>query len=115
VERTGGVISSRYSRYESTCQAHGRQMMEQQERVSPGFHFLPAYTTTAESLYWLLRSSVQKQALGDGQSSSSPACKHRKVGVQSDVVTSILMLERRYSHLMEKLLLWVVFSSLSSS
>jgi hypothetical protein len=23
--------------------------MEQQERVSPGFHFLPAYTTTAES------------------------------------------------------------------
>ena len=66
-------------------------------------------------LYWLLRSSVQKQVLGDGQSSSSPACKHRRVGVQSDVVTSILMLERRYSHLMEKLLLWVVFSSLSSS
>jgi hypothetical protein len=27
---------------------------------------------------------------------------------------SILMLERRYSHMMEKLLLWVVFSPLSS-
>jgi hypothetical protein len=28
---------------------------------------------------------------------------------------SILMLERRYSHMMEKLLLWVVFSPLSSA
>jgi hypothetical protein len=27
---------------------------------------------------------------------------------------SLLMLERRYSHMMEKLLLWVVFSPLSS-
>ena len=49
----------------------------------------------AKSLYWLLGSSVQKQALRDGERSSSPACKHRRVGVQSEVVTSILMLERR--------------------
>src|SRR5450759_955133 len=55
-------------------------------------------------LYWLLGSSVQKQALRDGEGSSSPACKHRRVGVQSDIVDSILMLERRYSYVMEQLL-----------
>jgi hypothetical protein len=60
-------------------------------------------------LYWLLGSSVQKQALRDGEGSSSPACKHRRVGVQSDIVDSILMLERRYSYTMEQLLLWRVF------
>jgi hypothetical protein len=30
--------------------------------------------------------------------------KHRRVGVESGVVNSILMLERRYSQVMEKLL-----------
>jgi len=55
---------------------------------------------------WIIRSKI---ALGDGPNSSSPTCKHRQVGVQSDIVTSILMLERRYSHVMEKLLVWVVF------
>ncbi len=60
-------------------------------------------------LYWLLGSSVQKQALRDGEGSSSPACKHRRVGVQSDIVDSILMLERRSSYTMEQLLLWRVF------
>jgi len=60
-------------------------------------------------LYWLLGSSVQKQALRDGERSSSPACKHRRVAVQSDIVDSILMLERRYSYVMEQLLLWRVF------
>ena len=40
----------------------------------------------------------------DGERFPSPACKHRRVGVESDVVASILMLERRYSYVMEKLL-----------
>jgi hypothetical protein len=52
-------------------------------------------------LYWLLGSSVQKQARRDGVEFSSPACKPRRVGVESDGVTSILMLERRYTHVME--------------
>src|SRR5947209_14085031 len=50
-----------------------------------------------KEMYWLLGSSVQKQDLRDGEESTSPACKQRRVGVQSDVVTSIRMLERRYS------------------
>src|SRR5215471_17973898 len=45
----------------------------------------------------------QKQALRDGERSTFPACKQRRVGVQSEVVTSILMLERHYPHVMEKL------------
>jgi len=59
--------------------------------------------------YWLLGSSVQKLALGDGQNSSSPTCKHRRVGVQSEIVNSIFLLERRDSHMMEKFLVWLVF------
>ncbi len=43
-------------------------------------------------LYWLLGSSVQKQVHRDGERSASPACKPRRVGVQSEVVTSLLML-----------------------
>jgi hypothetical protein len=66
------------------------------------------------TLYWLLGSSVQNHALRDGERSPSPACKHRRVGVQSEVVTSILMLEQRYSQVMEKLLLWVMVFPLSS-
>jgi hypothetical protein len=65
-------------------------------------------------LYWLLGSSVQKQARPDGERSSFPACKHRRVGVESDVVDSILMLEQPYFHMMEKLLVWLVFLPLSS-
>ena len=61
-----------------------------------------------EVLYWLLGSSVQKQALRDGERNPFPACKHRQVGVESDVVTSILMLGQRYSHMMETLSLWLV-------
>jgi hypothetical protein len=38
------------------------------------------------------------------ENSPNPTFKHRRVGVQSDVVNSILMLERQYSHVMEKLL-----------
>jgi transposase-like protein len=57
-----------------------------------------------ENLYWLLGSSVLKQARRDGERSPSPACKQRLVGIQSDVVNSILMLERQYSQVMEKLL-----------
>jgi hypothetical protein len=44
-----------------------------------------------------------------GERSPFLACKPRKVSVQSDVVNSILMLEQRYFHVMEKLLLWLVF------
>jgi hypothetical protein len=54
-------------------------------------------------LYWLLGSSVQKLALQEGERSSSPTCKHRRVGVESDVVDSILMLEQRHFHVMEKI------------
>ncbi len=40
------------------------------------------------TLYWLLRSSVQKHAHREGERSPSPACKHRRVGVPSEVVTA---------------------------
>jgi hypothetical protein len=66
------------------------------------------------TLYWLLGLSVQKQALRDGERNPFPACKHRRVSVESDVVNSILMLGQRYFHVMEKLLVWLVFLSLSS-
>jgi hypothetical protein len=66
-------------------------------------------------VYWLLSTSVQNPAYRDRERSPSPACKHRRVGVQSEVVNSIFMLERRDSHVMEKLLLWLVFLLLSSS
>src|SRR5215469_16824958 len=65
-------------------------------------------------LYWLLGSSVQKQALRDGETSTFLACKHSRVGVESDVVNSILMLEHRSFHVMGKLLLWLVFFPLCS-
>ena len=51
----------------------------------------------------------KKQARREGERSPSPLCKHRRVGVQSDVVNSLPMLEQRHSYMMEKLLLWVVF------
>jgi hypothetical protein len=59
------------------------------------------YNARAEitRLYWLLGSSVQNQALRDGERSPFPACQHRRVGLQSDVINSMLMLERRSSHL----------------
>ena len=47
-------------------------------------------------VYWLLGSSVRKQAHPDGKRSSFPACKHRLVGVLSDVINSRLMLEQCY-------------------
>ncbi len=80
--------------------------------------FVPAATFPLTSrghthLYWLLGSSVQKQALRDGERSAFPACKHSRVGVESDIVKSILMLEHRSFHVMEKLLLWLVFLPLS--
>ncbi len=49
------------------------------------------------TLYWLLGSSVQKQALRDGETNPYPACKHSPVSVESDVVNSRLMLERQYT------------------
>ena len=60
-------------------------------------------------LYWLLKSSVQKQALRIGEIPPFHACKLWKVGVQSDVVDSILMLAQRYFHVMEKFLVWLVW------
>lgn len=60
-------------------------------------------------LYWLLRASVQNQARRGGERATFPACKHRRVGVQSEVVDSMLMLERGYSYMMEQLLVWRVF------
>jgi hypothetical protein len=59
------------------------------------------------TLYWLLGSSVQKQAHQDGKRNPFPACKHRRVCVESDVVTSILMFGQRYSQGREKLLVWL--------
>jgi hypothetical protein len=75
---------------------------------------LRGFVTSRALLYWLLGSSVQKQARPDGERSSFPACKHRRVGVLSDVVDSIRMLEQRYFHMVEKLLVWLVFLPLSS-
>jgi hypothetical protein len=77
---------------------------QQSERfvLAPFFLLLGSYLSFP--LYWLLWSSVLKQARRDGERSPSPACKQRLVGIQSDVVTSILMLERQYSQVMEKLL-----------
>ena len=60
-------------------------------------------------LYWLLGSSVHKQALRDGETNPYPTCKHSLVSVESDVVNSRLMLERRYAHVMETFLVWLVF------
>jgi hypothetical protein len=60
---------------------------------------------------WIIRS---KTGTSRRKRSSSPACKHRRVGVQSEVVNSIFMLERHYSHVMEKLLVWLEFFPLSS-
>jgi len=73
---------------------------------------VPAHPCPADLVYWLLSSSVQKQALRDGERNPFPACKHRRVGVESDVVNSILMLGQRYFHVMEKLLVWLVCLSL---
>jgi len=42
-------------------------------------------------LYWLLGSSVQKIWPSRRKRTPFPACKHRPVGVESDVVNSILM------------------------
>lgn len=42
---------------------------------------------------WVIRS---KQALRDGEANPFPTCKHRQVGVESDVVDGILMPEQRY-------------------
>ena len=39
---------------------------------------------------WVIRS---KKALRDGERLPSTACKHRRVGVQSEIVNSILMHE----------------------
>src|SRR5215467_7728532 len=44
-----------------------------------------------------------------------PSDKHRRVGVESDVVTSRLMLERRDFDVMEKFLVWLVFRPFSSA
>src|SRR5215469_9802923 len=33
----------------------------------------------------------------------SPGCKHRRVGVQSEIVDSLLLLEKRHIHVMEKI------------
>jgi hypothetical protein len=56
----------------------------------------------------------KKQAFRDGERSASPACKNRRVGVQSEVVNSMLMLEQQNLHVMEKLLVWLVYLPLSS-
>lgn len=61
------------------------------------------------SLYWLLGSSIPKQALQNWERSPSLACKQRQVGVHSEVITRILMHERRYSHVRETHWLWLVF------
>ncbi len=60
---------------------------------------------------WVIRS---KTGTSRGRKISIPACKHSRVGVQSEVITSLLMLKQRYFHVREKLLLCVVFSPLSS-
>ena len=72
----------------------------------------PAYLLVMR-VYWLLGSSVQEQARPDGERASFPACQHRLVGVLSDVVNSRLILEQGYFHVMEKLLVWLVFLPLS--
>lgn len=59
---------------------------------------------------WVIRSKTSPTKPGK---LSFPAYKQRG-DVPSDVVTSILILERRYFQVMEKLLLWVEFSPLSS-
>ena len=55
---------------------------------------------------WIIRSKTSPTKPGK---ISFPACKQGRVGVPSDVVTSILLLERYYAHVMEKLFLWLVF------
>jgi hypothetical protein len=55
---------------------------------------------------WIIRSKTSPTKPGK---ISFPACKQGWVGVPSDVITSILLLERYYAHVMEKLFLWLVF------
>ena len=79
--------------------------------LEPSLHIDAAVMVSnalCNGLYWLLGSSVQKQARRDGETNPFTACKHRRVGVESDVVNSILMLERQYTHVMEKFLVWQV-------
>ncbi len=56
-----------------------------------------------------LPTLLHKQALRDGETNPYPTCKHSLVSVESDVVNSRLMLERRYAHVMETFLVWLVF------
>ena len=89
------------------------ELIQQQQVVLAEQNALLQHHHERMNLYWLLGSSVQKQALRDGERSAFPACKHSRGDVESDVVNSILMLEHRSFHMMEKLLLWLVFLPLS--
>src|SRR5215467_9039085 len=67
---------------------------------------------------WIIRSKKrhierEKDLLPCLPPKGGPSDKHRWVGVESDVVTSRFMLERRY-FMLEKLLVWLVFLLISS-
>jgi hypothetical protein len=94
-------VGSSYEVSHPLIHTYARQMLLAGEEA--------AQQTAFVALYWLLGSSVQNLERRDGEQSTSPACKPWKVGVQSDVVDSILMLEQRYFHVMEKLRVWLVF------
>ena len=55
---------------------------------------------------WIIRS---KTSPSRRKKIFIPCLQTRGVGVESDVVNSRLMLERRYSHVMEKFLLWLMY------
>jgi hypothetical protein len=57
-------------------------------------------TSPAAYPTWVIRS---KNSTARRRKIFSPTCKHRRVGVESDVVDSIPMLEQRHSHVMEKM------------
>ena len=49
---------------------------------------------------WIIRT--KKEPFKTENDHLSPGCKHRRVGVPSEIVDSLLMLEKRHTHVMEK-------------
>ena len=84
-------------------------VIDPRTKILPVLHLGPRTQNAAHACTGYLVHPFEKQALRDGERSVSPACKYRKVGVESAVVDSILLLERHISHGMEKLLVWPVF------
>jgi hypothetical protein len=72
-----------------------------------------ARATKDRRLYWLLRTSVQKISPSRRRKIDIPCLQTQSGWCTIRSRHRILMLERQDTHVMEKLLLWLVFLSLS--